>query len=616
MRKLLIIGIIVLSYSLANAQISLEKIWESDSTTLNGPESALYDTWTNSLYVSSMNSGAIVQMDLTGKVTKNDWVSGLTSNKGSAVFNGMFYTAETSGVAVIDFRKASVIKRIPIEGAVMLNDVTVDSKGVVYVSDTRAGKVYRIKNDTASLYAENLAGANGLLAVGDDLYVLASSSIHKVNNKKEVTLVADGFESGLDGIVMVGKNDFILSNFQGILYYLKADGTKQLLLDSRSKKIMANDISYNDQAKTLYVPSFRTNRVIAYSVKGLSANLPLDKIKLPAGFSISVYAEVPGARQMVMSESGTLFVGTQRAGNVYAVKDTDKDNVADKKWTIATGMNNPNGVALKNGNLYVAEISKVTKFSSIESNLDNPGKGDVIYDKFPTEWAHGWKYIAFGPDGKLYVPVGAPFNIGMPKDEYASIFRMNDDGTGVEKFASGVRNTVGFTWDPKTKAMWFTDNGRDMMGDDVPFCELNTAPKAGMHFGYPYFHSGTIKDPEYGKDHQPSEFTAPAQNLGPHVAPLGLKFYTGKMFPSQYKDQIFIAEHGSWNRSKKIGYRVSLVKMEKGKAGGYETFASGWLDDATQSAWGRPVDVLMLADGSMLVSDDVAGVIYRVTYKK
>jgi glucose/arabinose dehydrogenase len=347
-----------------------------------------------------------------------------------------------------------------------------------------------------------------------------------------------------------------------------------------------------------------------------SSGLPLEKIKLPAGFSISVYAEVEGARSMVMSPSGTLFIGTQKAGFVYAVKDTDGDHKADKKWVIASGLNNPNGVALKNGNLYVAEISRVTKFSDIEKNLASPGKGNVIFDKFPTEWPHGWKYIAFGPDGKLYVPVGAPFNIGMPDEKHAAIFRLNDDGTGLETFASGIRNTVGFTWHPLTKELWFTDNGRDMMGDDVPFCELNTAPKAGMHFGYPYFHSGTIKDPQFGGDHKASEFAAPAINLGAHVAPLGLKFYTGKMFPDEYKDQLFIAEHGSWNRSKKSGYRISLVNMDNGKTTSYKPFATGWLDEASQEFWGRPVDVLVLQDGSILVSDDFAGVIYRISYKK
>ena len=352
------------------------------------------------------------------------------------------------------------------------------------------------------------------------------------------------------------------------------------------------------------------------AISSESAALPLDKIKMPDGFSIKVYAEVKGARSMVMSPTGTLFIGTQGAGKVYAVKDTNGDQTADKKWVIASGLNTPNGVALKDGALYVAEISKITKFPDIEKNINKPGKGEVIYDKFPTDQAHGWKYIAFGPDGKLYVPVGAPFNIGIPTERYAGIFRMNDDGTGLEKFARGVRNTVGFTWHPVTKEMWFTDNGRDMLGDDVPFCELNTAPKAGMNFGYPYFHSGTIKDPEFGGTHKASEFTAPAQNLGAHVAPLGLKFYTGSMFPAEYKNELFIAEHGSWNRTKKNGYRVSLVKVEDHKGKSYETFASGWLDDATQKVWGRPVDVLILTDGSMLVSDDMAGVIYRITYNK
>lgn len=352
------------------------------------------------------------------------------------------------------------------------------------------------------------------------------------------------------------------------------------------------------------------------AITNASAKLPLDKIKLPAGFSISVYAEVPGARSLVMSPSGTLFVGTMRQGFVYAVKDVDGDHRADKRWVIASGMNNPNGVAVKNGNLYVAEISKVTKYTDIENHLANPGKGDVIYDKFPTEWPHGWKNIAFGPDGKLYVPVGAPFNIGMPDERHASIFRMNDDGTGIEKFASGVRNSVGINWDPVTHEMWFTDNGRDMLGDDIPPDELNHAPKAGMNFGYPYFHGGDIKDPEFGGTHEASEFTPPAQKLGAHVASLGLKFYTGNMFPAEYKNQIFIAEHGSWNRTKKSGYRISLVRLKDSKPTTYEAFATGWLDDTTQKARGRPADVLVLEDGSMLVSDDTAGVIYRISYKK
>jgi glucose/arabinose dehydrogenase len=348
-----------------------------------------------------------------------------------------------------------------------------------------------------------------------------------------------------------------------------------------------------------------------------SAALPLELIKLPKGFSISVYAEVEDARSMALSPSGTLFVGNRSEDKVYAVKDTDGDFKADKKWVLATGLNMPNGVAFKDGDLYVAEVNQIHKFSGIESKLTAPGKSQIIYDKFPTEKHHGWKYIAFGPDGKLYVPVGAPCNICESKDAvYASITRMNADGTGLEVFANGVRNTVGFTWHPETKNIWFTDNGRDLMGDDMPPCELNTAPKSGMHFGYPYCHGGTIKDDKFGNKYPCTDFTKPVQNLGAHVAPLGLKFYTGAMLPAEYKNQIILAEHGSWNRSKKSGHKLSLVKLDKaGQATSYTTFASGWLDDATQKVWGRPVDVLLTPDGSMLVSDDQAGVIYRIVYK-
>jgi glucose/arabinose dehydrogenase len=347
-----------------------------------------------------------------------------------------------------------------------------------------------------------------------------------------------------------------------------------------------------------------------------SAELPLNTLKLPKGFSISVFAEVEDARSLAVSPSGTLFVGNRSEDKVYAVKDTDGDGKADKKWVIASGLNMPNGVAFRNGDLYVAEVNRIHKFSGIESKLASPGASTIVYDKFPTEKHHGWKYIAFGPDGKLYVPVGAPCNICESKDPiYASITRMNADGTGLEVFANGVRNTVGFTWHPDTKNIWFTDNGRDNMGDDVPSCELNTAPKAGLHFGYPYCHSGTIKDPEFGDKRPCSNFVKPEQNLGPHVAPLGLKFYSGTMFPSSYKNQLIVAEHGSWNRSKKSGHQVVLVKMENGKAISNTPFISGWLDDASQKVWGRPVDVLVLADGSVLISDDQAGVVYRVTYK-
>jgi glucose/arabinose dehydrogenase len=349
-----------------------------------------------------------------------------------------------------------------------------------------------------------------------------------------------------------------------------------------------------------------------------TTKLPLDKLKLPKGFKISIYAEdVTTAREMALSPNGTLFVGTRDKGSVYALVDTDKDFKADKMYEIAKGLNLPTGVAFKNGDLYVAEVSRILKYENIESQLANPPQPKVVFDKYPTDKHHGWKFIAFGPDGKLYVPVGAPCNICESKDDiYNSITRLNADGTGMEIVQRGIRNTVGFTWNPKTKDLWFTDNGRDMLGDDLPACELNCATKDYMHFGYPYCHQGDFPDPEFGSKHPCSDYTAPAQKLGAHVAPLGIEFYTGKQFPAEYRDNLAIfAEHGSWNRSKKSGYRVMMVKTDGNKALSYTPFIEGWLDVAADLAWGRPVDIELMPDGSMLISDDFANVIYRVVYQ-
>ena len=353
-------------------------------------------------------------------------------------------------------------------------------------------------------------------------------------------------------------------------------------------------------------------------------NVLLSNIILPDGFNIDVYAsDVENARSMAISPSGTIFVGNRREDNVFALKDTDGDNVVDKKILISDKLTNmPNGVAFHNGDLYVAEVNKIWVFKNIESILDKmdniKGYSEdpiLVSDDFPSDRHHGWKYISFGPDGKLYIPVGAPCNICESNDEiYASITRMNSDGTEKEVFVNGVRNTVGFTWHPNTGEMWFTDNGRDMLGDNYPPCELNKVKEMGQHFGYPYCHGGDISDPEFGSKYSCSDFVKPAQNLGPHTAPLGLKFYTGTMFPEEYHGDIFIAEHGSWNRSKKIGYRITRVKIENNKSVGYEPFIYGWLNEEEQEAWGRPVDILILKDGSMLISDDMANVVYRVSY--
>lgn len=351
----------------------------------------------------------------------------------------------------------------------------------------------------------------------------------------------------------------------------------------------------------------------AASQRAYCRDLPLDTIRLPPGFKISLYADnVPGARSMALSPDGTLFVGT-RGDKVYALPNRKRGKRADEVVTVLSGLDTPNGVALRDGALYVAEVSRILRFDDIEARLRNPPKPVVVSDRFPTDTHHGWKFIRFGPDGLLYVPVGAPCNICEPDPaRYAAIFRMKPDGTALEQYARGVRNTVGFDWDPATRELWFTDNGRDWLGNNAPPDELNHAPRAGMNFGYPYCHGRVLADPEFGSKRACSEFTTPAMELGPHVASLGMRFYTGKMFPEPYRNQIFIAEHGSWNRVPPLGYRITLVRLRNGEAASYEVFAEGWLRGLT--AWGRPVDVQVMPEGALLVSDDKAGVIYRISY--
>lgn len=341
---------------------------------------------------------------------------------------------------------------------------------------------------------------------------------------------------------------------------------------------------------------------------------PIERVKLPPGFEITVFAEgVRNARSMALGDKGWLFVGTRSAGNVYAIRHDGTK--ALETVTIASGLNMPNGVALKDGALYVAEVNRVWRYDAIEASLPKAPKPALVYDRYPTDRHHGWKFIRFGPDGWLYVPVGAPCNVCDREDPYATITRLKPDGSAMEVVARGVRNTVGFDWHPVTKELWFTDNGRDMMGDDVPPDELNHAPRAGMHFGFPHCHGGDIPDPDFGKARQCAEFTPPAQRFGAHVASLGMRFYTGAMFPAEYRHQAFIAEHGSWNRSRKSGYRVMRAKVEGGKVAGYGVFAEGFLDPETDRAWGRPVDVQVMPDGALLVSDDHADAIYRIAFK-
>jgi len=343
-----------------------------------------------------------------------------------------------------------------------------------------------------------------------------------------------------------------------------------------------------------------------------AAEFPLERIRMPEGFSIGIYAEdVDNARQMALGENGTVFVGSMKAGQVHALVDVDGDNRADRVILLADGLDMPSGVEFRAGSLYVGSLDRVLRYDDIENRLDDPPTAVVVSSTLPDKRHHGWKYLRFAPDGSLFLNVGAPCNI-CDDDGMATIRRMNVATGSHEIYARGVRNSVGLAFHPDSGELWFTDNGRDMMGDDMPSCELNHAPEAGMHFGFPFCHQGDTPDPEYGQGRDCSEFTAPAAKLGAHVAPLGLTFYTGKQFAQTNSQHLFIAEHGSWNRSKKVGYRIIRVdtSLNPVKA---EVFIDGWLTG--ESAWGRPVDIITDRDGSLLVSDDKAGVIYRISYK-
>jgi len=354
---------------------------------------------------------------------------------------------------------------------------------------------------------------------------------------------------------------------------------------------------------------------VVFASAAAAQTLPLNEIKLPAGFVIDVVAQVPNARAMTWGDKGTLFVGSS-GGRVYAItfaapNAEGKANVQ----TVASGLTDPAGVAFHNGALYVSSLGRILRFDDIERQLQSPPEPAIVTDKLPSDRHHGRKFIAFGPDGKLYVNVGAPCNVCAPDPErYAHIERMNTDGSGREIVARGLRNSVGFDWDPLSKDFWFTDNGRDLLGDDAPPDELNHVTSVPQNFGFPYCHGGDIPDPEFGAQHACKEFVPPAQKLGPHVASLGMRFYTGAQFPPAYRNQIFIAEHGSWNRSQKIGYRVTLVELDDArKPVKYSPFAEGWLQG--DRVWGRPADVSVAPDGSLFVSDDLAGVVYRIRYR-
>ena len=364
---------------------------------------------------------------------------------------------------------------------------------------------------------------------------------------------------------------------------------------------------------------------IAAATPALQAALPLADVRLPPGFTIELVTDrVPDAREMALGAfaggRGTLFVGSRVAGKVYAV--TLDGGRASAVRTIASGLAMPVGVAYRSGSLYVSAVSRIVRIDRVDGDLDRLSPPTVVTDRFPTETHHGWKFIAFGPDGDLYVPVGAPCNIcERDEDRYYNIQKIKLDGSAATVVARGVRNSVGFDWNPADGSLWFTDNGRDLLGDDIPSDELGRVPAdaaTAPHFGFPYCHQGDIADPEFGSKRPCSQFVAPNAKLGAHVAAVGMRFYTPatnatEAFPAAWRGGVFIAEHGSWNRSRKSGYRIVHVAVDGKSAGRQAVFAEGWLR-GDESVWGRPADVLPMPDGSLLVSDDQAGAIYRIRY--
>src|SRR6266478_5276818 len=340
--------------------------------------------------------------------------------------------------------------------------------------------------------------------------------------------------------------------------------------------------------------------------------LPVDKLKTPKGFTIEVYASgVDNARTLRLGEKGTVFVSSRLKDKIHAI--VDKGGTREVK-VVASGLYRPNGIVLHKGTLYIAELSQISKIDNIEDKLDNPPKPTVIFSDLPKDEAHGWKYLTIGPDEKLYFQVGAPCNICMPPERNAKIYRLNLDGSGLEVVATGIRQIVGMDWHPVLKQLYFTENQRDWLSEDLPHDKLNRVTRPGQdNFGFPYCHQGNLPDQQFGWGHNCNEFTQPIALLGPHSAPLGMRFYTGNMFPREYRNAIFIARHGSWNKTVKIGGDIVVAKLNPdGTVKSVEPFITGFL--VKNNYIGRPVDIELMKDGSILISDDWNGAVYRVTY--
>jgi glucose/arabinose dehydrogenase len=344
------------------------------------------------------------------------------------------------------------------------------------------------------------------------------------------------------------------------------------------------------------------------------ADIPLNRLKLPAGFKAELWATgMPGVRAMSRTEDGRIYAGTRGIGRVYEITDRNGQRTSR---VLVDKLNQP-AVTYHQGTLYVFAIDKVLRYDGIDRNPNVQPRDVTAAFKLPPEQHHNWKYVAFGPDGKLYVPFGAPCNICLPGQEYAQIRRYDADGSNMEVVARGVRNTQGFAWHPTTREMWFTDHGRDWMGDDGPEDELNRMASTGRDFGFPFCHANGIPDPDVKRDRACSGVTLPVATMGPHAAAMGIHFYTGSMFPAEYRNAAFVARKGSWNRSKKFGYDVVMVQADAdGRNAKVTPFITGFMDPATDQMWGRPVYMLQMPDGSMLLSDEQVGAIYRISYAR
>ena len=347
-----------------------------------------------------------------------------------------------------------------------------------------------------------------------------------------------------------------------------------------------------------------------------AAEIPLQNVKLPPGFKVEVWATgIPGGRAMARGDDGKVYVGTRAIGRVYEITDNGRERTSR---VVVDKLVQPAGVAFRNGSLYVMAINKVLRFDGIEKNPNATPVDLTDNFKLPPEQHHNWKYIAFGPDGKLYVPFGAPCNIcELPTPEYAQIRRYNPDGSGMEVLATGIRNSVGFDWHPVTKELWFTNHGRDWWGDDKPHDTLHRLHKTGLSFGFPYCHEGTLPDDAVTKPNACAGVEKPVALMGPHSAVMGVTFYTGNMFPAEYKNVAFVARKGSWNRNTKIGFDIVTVRADAdGKNARVTPFMTGFLNSSDQTFWGRPAYMLQMPDGAMLVSDEQLGAIYRISYSR